>query len=504
MRKLLVDAVRYGDNPQVRDRLDQAVDNATDQQRVREIVRDDLLVSGVMDTRKVEEIRAEMERANARRLQPHFIKAYFIEAFQELGGRLHQREKGRYTINNVPATVRNHASERGMGPIARKYARICFDKHLIHQPGKPEAAFICPGHALLDATISLMLNRERDTLKRGAILVDPTDPGKELRVLFYLEGAIEDAVPKPTAASSIISREVHFVEIDSAGHVREAGAAPYLDYRPAEEKEKAQVASLLEDDWLRGERLEKHTTNYAIEHLIPRHLERISRPRNELIDKTEAAVQERLTREINYWDVRAAQLRVQEEAGKFHARLNSRRAQLRADELQERREQRLAQLAQERQISATVPTVAGGALIVPLGLLQGEGVDRQVIDTRVSEAIAMRAVMDAEIALGNSPVDVSREKRGYDIESRDKDGRLRFIEVKGRQAGSRDVVLTKNELHSALNSGEQFILALVEINGEPAGETRYVHGFPFEEPAYYVESIKVKLSELWDASTPPR
>ena len=53
---------------------------------MREIVRDDLLVSGVMDTSKVEQIRADMERANARKLQPHFIKAFFVEAFQALGG----------------------------------------------------------------------------------------------------------------------------------------------------------------------------------------------------------------------------------------------------------------------------------------------------------------------------------------------------------------------------------------------------------------------------------
>ena len=115
LRKLLVEAVRYGDKQEVRDKLKIAIDNATDQERVKEIVRDDLLVSGVMDTSMVEQIRAEMERANARKLQPHFIKAFFVEAFQALGGTLHERESGRYAINNVPATIRNHAEERGLG-----------------------------------------------------------------------------------------------------------------------------------------------------------------------------------------------------------------------------------------------------------------------------------------------------------------------------------------------------------------------------------------------------
>ena len=97
--------------------------------------------------------------------------------------------------------------------------------------------------------------------------------------LFYLEGAIQDAVPSRTADHSIISREVHFVEIDSADVIHEAGTAPYLDYRPANADESAKIAPLLEQDWLKGEQLEKRAVNHAIEYLIPRHLQRIREPR---------------------------------------------------------------------------------------------------------------------------------------------------------------------------------------------------------------------------------
>ena len=506
LRKLMVEAVRYGDAEAVRDRLKIAIDNATDQKRVKEIVRDDLLVTGVMDTRKVEAVRAEMERAQARKLQPHFIKAFFLEAFRELSGTLHPREGGRFAINNVPAAIRNHALERGLGPIARKYARVCFDKEQIYLDRKPEAAFICPGHPLLDATISLTLKRQRDLLKRGAILLDPTDPAEEPRVLFYLEGAIQDAVPNRGADFTIISREVHFIEIDSAGEIREAGAAPYLDYRPIGDYERAEIAPLLEQDWLKGEPLEKRAVNYAIEALVPRHLERIREPRNERLDKTERAVQERLTREIFYWDGRAAQLRAREEAGKFQARLNSRRAQERADELRERLAQRKEQIAQERLLSATRPVVMGGALIIPIGYFLDENARQALIDTRLSEAIAMGAVMNAERALGNIPTDVGAEKRGYDIESAPAadTGKLRFIEVKGRSKGARDVTLTRNELHCALNSREQFILALVEIEDGAPAEPRYVTGFPFRELEYPEEKVTLALKPLLEASTPPR
>ena len=46
----------------------------------------------------VERIRDEMERAEARKLQPHFIRAFFLEAFALLGGSVREREPGRFEI----------------------------------------------------------------------------------------------------------------------------------------------------------------------------------------------------------------------------------------------------------------------------------------------------------------------------------------------------------------------------------------------------------------------
>ena len=56
-----------------------------------------------MDVTRVREIREDMERAEARRLQPHFIAAFFLEAFKGLGGTIHEREPKRYEIKHVPA-----------------------------------------------------------------------------------------------------------------------------------------------------------------------------------------------------------------------------------------------------------------------------------------------------------------------------------------------------------------------------------------------------------------
>jgi hypothetical protein len=507
LRKLLVEAIRYGERPDVRARLEQAVDNALDRERVRDLLESRSLATESMDVTHIMRIREDMERAAARRLQPFYIQSFFLEAFQHLGGTIREREPGRYQITHVPAAIRNRDRLISTGaPVLKQYERICFDKPLISVPGKPLAAFVCPGHPLLDATLDLLLERHRDILKRGAVLVDPTDPGTEVRALFYLQQSIHDARPIRGGERHLISQEVHFVEIDAQGRVRNAGSAPYLDYCPASEQEIALIQPHLEADWLAAEHLEAATSSYAIEELIPRHLARVRQRREDLIDKTIAAVRERLTKEINYWDFRANELRAQEQAGRPNAKINSARAQQRADELHGRLQRRMEELEQERQIAASPPVIIGGALIVPAGLLWGDNVPADIRDRRITEQIAMQAVMQTEIRLGHSPRDVSADNLGYDIESRDgQTGQLRFVEVKGRRAGAETVTVTYNEIRALCNRPDTGILAIVEIDddGRPY-PPRYVRRAFTHEPEFTIVSVNVNLHELLSMSEEPQ
>jgi hypothetical protein len=128
-----------------------------------------------------------LERAEARRLQPHYIESFFLEGFKQLGGTTRQREVRRYEVTHVPAPVRNRDRAIGTGePLLPRYERIAFEKPLIAPQGQPLAAFVCPGHPLLDATLDLTLERHRDLLRRGTVLIDERDPGTKPRVVFYL------------------------------------------------------------------------------------------------------------------------------------------------------------------------------------------------------------------------------------------------------------------------------------------------------------------------------
>jgi hypothetical protein len=341
-----------------------------------------------------------MERAEARRLQPHYIESFFLEAFQRLGGSAKQREHRRYEVTHVPASVRNRDRLIGIGePVLQRYERIAFEKPLVAAIGQPLAAFLCPGHPLLDATIDLTLERHGDLLRRGAVLVDGSDPGMQPRVLFYLEHAIQDASVTRTGERRVVSKWMLYVEMDAAGEARHLHYAPYLDYRPLGEGEPDVDALLARPEcaWI-GRDLERKAQGYAVAHVVPEHLNEVQSRKLALITKTEAAVKDRLTKEISYWDHRAEQLKLQEAAGRPNARLNSREVRKRADALHGRLEKRMEELKLERQLAPLPPVVLGGMLVVPTGLIVAmtgsAAPPRNPIDTQASAARA-RAVISA-------------------------------------------------------------------------------------------------------------
>ena len=287
LRELLIEAIRYGEQPEVRARLTTAVDDALDHGKLRDLLEERALARDTMDMSQVQSIRAEMERAEARRLQPHYIESFFREAFRRLGGVTRQREARRYEITRVPAAVRNRDRLIGLRePVLPRYERITFEKSLIAPQGRPRAAFICPGHPLLDAVIDLTLERNRDLLRRGAVLVDERDQGTEPRMLFYLEHAIRDASLTRSGERRTISKRMLYVELGADGVTRHLHYAPYLDYRPLADDEPnlEQILERPECAWIdRG--MEEKVESYAVAEVVPEHLAEVREAKLDLITK---------------------------------------------------------------------------------------------------------------------------------------------------------------------------------------------------------------------------
>lgn len=508
LRELLIEAVRYGNDPEVRARLWQVVDHSLDQSKLRDLLDERALTEDSMDISRVMAIREDMERIEAHKLQPHFIEAFFVEAFRSVGGNIRPRESGRYEITSVPYAVRNRDMQIGFGePVLARYERVCFDKEYCNVPGLTPASLICPGHPLLEATIDLIRERNIDVMKRGAIFIDESDFGIDARLLFYIEDAIQDGVILPNGTKRVISKNIHFVELAGDGSAQRAGYAPYLDYRAATSEEQAAIRPfIMSQDWLHTG-VEDRARGYAIANIIPAHFSEVKAHKQKMLEKIAKAVKERMTAEIQYWDFRAADLKNKEDAGKANAKLNSQNARRRADDLQARMQRRLTEIETEKMISPAPPVVVGGALVIPRGLLhQLMGVPNVGTfghgDLQAVEYAAMKAVMDIETELGYLPHDVSAAKVGYDVESdipkalRDEGkSSLRFIEVKGRTKGATSVTVSKNEILTGLNKPDEYILAIVEVDG-PFTHTIYLKR-PFRNaPDFTATSVNFDIGDL--------
>ncbi len=498
LRDLLLEAIRYGERPEVRMRLSQAVANALDRGRLQSLLNNRAIAHDVMNAERVFNIRREMERAEARRLQPHYIESFFLEALSVLGGSCRRRESRRYEVTHVPAVIRERDRQIGFGePVLSKYERIAFDKSMV--AAQPPAAFIYPGHPLLNSMLDLILEQNRSLLKQGTVLVDDADYGTEPRVLFILQHDVQDGSTTRSGDMRTISRRMVFVEIQRDGATRHLSYAPYLDYRPLAESEPTalEIASSPLCQWI-NRNMERTALTHCIEHLVPAHLSEVRERRLGLLEKTEAAVKERLTREITYWDHRAEVLRNEEYSGRSNAHLNSGEARKRADQLQERMKQRLAAIQQEKQLTARSPQVIGGLLVVPAGLvaqLMGTPAPTGMpVETAESARRAREIVMKVERELGFEPEDRETDRLGYDLESSiPGTGRLRFIEVKGRDASAETITVTCNEVLTALNKPDDYILAIVLFYGDKH-TVHYVRRPFTRQPDFGVTTMEYRLN----------
>src|SRR3989338_3601769 len=173
LREMLMDSIRYGEDPKRKEELRQKVRGVLDLDKINEALRQHAIGETSLTKSDIQSIREELERANARKLQPHFIAAFFIEAFKHLGGTITEREKDRYEIRYVPANIRQK-DKINAKKILNSYERVCFDKELINVEGKPTAAFLCPGNPLFDAVLQLILDKYSSLLREGSVLVDVT------------------------------------------------------------------------------------------------------------------------------------------------------------------------------------------------------------------------------------------------------------------------------------------------------------------------------------------
>ena len=513
LKDLLLQAIRYGDQKEVRDRLSQRIENVFDHDHLRTILERNALAQESMSAERLFTVKEEMEKAEARRLQPYFVRTFFMRAFEALGGSIHPRESARYEITHVPASIRERdrlitgRNRRELSPVLRRYERVCFTREAVRpidRPGLPFAPMLHPGHPLMLAVSDMLLEQHSNLLRQGTILVDPADEGEVAHLLFLLTHEIK------SGDGQVLSKRIQFVKVSPDGSTSFAGWAPHLDLEPLALTERPLLADLLTAPWICIDQ-EQRALALAATTLVPEHFHEVAGRRIAHVDKTLAAVHERLTKEITFWSDRWLKLKEDKEAGK-DVRLNIENARRTVADLEGRLEGRKNELQSMRHVTSATPVALGGALVLPIGLLRrlrgetlADATDTFCADAAARSRIemkAMDAVRRAEESRGCTVVDVSAYKCGWDITSYPpvidgKQPESRHIEVKGRAKGAGTITVTRNEMLYALNQADKFILAIVQVGEDDQIDgPRYIKN-PFDsEPGWGVSSVNYELKAL--------
>ena len=513
LRDLLMKAIVADTDPAHAAWMDEVIE-ADIGQNMEAVLKERALIAGLADTAANDKIRREMEIARARKLQPWFVESFFTEALRLYGGRITSREHGRFEVTRVSGAVRAVADPR-LGPVHDRYQRVTFDKACI-QPGRSgdgaaavRAEMIAPGTPLLAAMIARVLADHGDTLGRGAVLVDPADPSTDPRLLVYLEHTITDG-RHVHAARQVVSRRFHYVEIDRHGNATDPGGEPYLNYAPVSDDERTLLDARLDFDWANYS-AEDTARAWAIEHLAGPHFDEINTVTAARVAKVTDAVTERLHSEIRYWDRRTSEIKAQETAGR-KPRLNSSRAQARAEDLAARLARRRQELKLESDLHNTPPTVVAAAVVVPQGLLN-EIADKPADPADASvraetDRRAVAAVIKAERALGRVPEPQHHSNPGYDVLSTDPaTGVCYFIEVKGHLPSTEQISVSKRQVGQAHCSPERWRLAVVSVPENPQAEpeVRYLKD-PFRAVTLHPAqtSVPLNVAELLADASPPQ
>ena len=487
---LLRDAIRYGERPEVREQMRTIIDKGV-VEGLHELMNDHALAHEVLPPGELDKLREEMEEARARRLQPHFIRDAFTEAFRKLGGRLDPRERGRYEITHVPPKVR----ESTRAPIARRYHRVTFDVLTIGGEINDRAELLAPGHPLHDAVLRLTIDRLHSTLERGTVL--EAAGFDQPSVLVGVLNEVQDAT------GTTIAQRFGYVLADETGTVIEAGPAPYLDYAtPSTSPQPGELG------WL-GDR-ESSATSWVITHQLPAFADQIVSRRTAEYERLAAAVTKRLEHEIKRLGTEAVHTDAAAATGR-RVRTSGDALRRRADDLGARLELRLQLIEKQLRMNAMPPRVVSVALVLPAPVQAApnaptaDPVARKAIERR-----GVEAVLAAERKLGREPIEQPSNNPGFDILStRPGDPSLR-IEVKARIAGADTFIITRTEVLLALNAAPHHRLALVSVHPDSShlDQVRYIGDvFAGAEPSWINDfglvSQTLSWDHYWDAGRTP-
>lgn len=492
LRDLLLEAIRYGEQPEVKARMQEVIDERISD-GIAELLDERALASGALVEADVAQLRAQMDEARARRLQPHYIERAFREAFKRLGGRMSRRESGRFEITNVPAALRRTRQR----PVATSYQRVTFETDRMAD-GR-SAQLLAPGHPLLDEVMQRTTDDLQPALECGAVLISSAVEAPRLLV-----GLIEEV---GDATDEVIGRRFGYVYVDEEGAVSQAGPAPYLDCVAAPVSAAVERARQL--PWLAE--AEDKATSWSISNRLSEYLDEVRPRRERELKRVRDQVKSRLENEINRLVGESAVVAEKERRGE---RVRESQAGLiqKAADIEARLRDRLQLLDRQEQMSAKAPRVVTSALVLPVAALEAsdeteETAPLHAVETKEVERRGVDLVLLTEDRLGRHPGEQPFNNPGFDVLSQVPGDDPIRIEVKARIAGAKDFFVTHNEAMTAMNAAPRYRLAMVRVDprGPEHDEVRYLEN-PFsgyDTGGFDATGIRGDWEKMWAKGKEP-
>lgn len=508
LKDLMLEAIRSSSKRST-GKIEQTLDMAIDE-GMRKLTSEKLVDPEIVQ-KYARQAHVQIEQSRKDKILPGTISAFFNNAFRMLGGRLEPREKGRWAIPHIPFALNSFASRNGLS-LDRSYERVCFDPILCHLKDHPDAVLIAPGTPLLTAVTGMIIDRFRQDLRRGAMLVDSTDrQTNEPWILQAMRGKIVDGT------GTCVQQSLVYAGQSIKGNDRAWISQPsFFDYTACPTDTRTNLLSahppLLNT-------IGQSSLEHFLSHYLNDQMKEPIKAHKSWLEQTRKAVVSRCEQESEYWYGRYNLWSENEQNGRKAKRHDPRIAFRRAQGYESREKERTRKISLQEQLHLEAPTILGTALVFPSQWLSKEGIFNHnsssninklfARETKLIDQRAMARTMAAERALGRAPQAMSHNNRGWDITSTDSKGNQYYIEVKGRisRRNVRTFTASYSEIIFAQNQGKRHRLSLVIVHPDkPADqdEIRYVrNAFNGVSIQQSINSINPSLPDYWSRGYDP-
>ena len=462
LKDLLTDVIR-GKGPEEGQR---AINETLDSENLKKLINKTKLTSDSLDTLTAKNIQKAVKSSENLKLSEQFVQKFFVDAFTDLGGKCTPKGSGLYEISRYSPKMKNNLEDLPQLPFY-----VCFNEEDKEGARDLRAKLLFAGNPLLNSIADLILEKYKDDFYKGSAYRDDKDFGKELKLSLCMEVGMGDV-------KNSLFREDCFIELNknTPALLNDSPELRSSNKKPLSKEELSLIKNYLKEkdtDWIKVEVKAKD----FIQETFSANMKKIKTQKLEILEKD----QKRIRHEIYSL----------EESVKTEKETN---------ELEKRLEKCHQDTEELKAMSLFPPKVITGFMIVPKGLL--DSLEHQTSEVEKDERdkiekIGMETVMDIEKSLGFNPIDVSNrhDKCGYDIKSAED----RWIEVKAKKFDIPPVTvtITRNELQTALDNPNEFILAIVLVEGDKAKKTLYLknpfggEGRPNKEinRSYHVDTL---------------